>query len=335
MANSKHAHLRYNILDKSFRTRSLRFIELLDYLNERLSDYYPEERVSERTLREDLKVFRSQENGFDAPLPEKTRILKYDNPNFSIATRPLLEYEQYLVDAAQQLLERFENHPKYEKLAEALLKFQDEEENNDNQKILYYDNNEEYKGIKLLKPFYHAIKKKEVLQIVFKGFNSEKSYTYEFHPQILKQYNRRWFVFGLNTQRPKELWSIPLDERIVKYDILEDIKHIETKVDWDTYFREFIGVIRSHEDKPVRVVLKFHNGRKSFFTSKPFIPDYDEFFEEDKQDQVWFDTIINPELVQQILSFGKDVEVLEPDSLMEKMKLHTTEMCLYYKNITM
>jgi len=48
------------------------------------------------------------------------------------------------MDAEQQLLSRFENHPKYNKLAEALIKFQDEEEQeNDAEKILFYDHNEE------------------------------------------------------------------------------------------------------------------------------------------------------------------------------------------------
>jgi predicted DNA-binding transcriptional regulator YafY len=79
-------------------------------------------------------------------------------------------------------------------------------------------------------------------------------------------------------------------------------------------------------------VLKFHNGRKKYFTSKPFIPDYDEFFEDEKQDQVWFDTIINQELMQQILSYGKDVEVFEPIALKKEIKIHVKEMYSFYKN---
>ena len=162
MANSKHAHLRYNILDYCFRQKSFTFDELLNYVNERIAEVYPGEGISTRTLREDLKVFRDEQNGFGAPLPENIRIVKYTNPNYSIAQKPLLEYEQYLIDASQQLLERFENHPKYSKLAEALVKFQDgEDEETDTSKILFYDQNEEYKGIKYLKPLYLAIQKKK------------------------------------------------------------------------------------------------------------------------------------------------------------------------------
>ena len=99
MANSKHAHLRYNILDYCFRNKSYGFEELLRTLNEGISELYPGEEISERTLREDIKVFRDKVNGFDAPLPEGQRTYTYSDANFTIAQRPLQKYEQYLVEA--------------------------------------------------------------------------------------------------------------------------------------------------------------------------------------------------------------------------------------------
>jgi predicted DNA-binding transcriptional regulator YafY len=332
MANSKHAHLRYNILDYCFRTKAFTFNQLLEYVNDKIAEIYSGEGIEIRTLRADLKVFRDKENGFGAPLPEKARILQYSDTNFSIAQQPLLEYEQYLIDASQQLLERFENHPKYDKLAEALIKFQDGEgEGADTSKILFYDQNEEYKGIKYLKPFYLAIQKKQVLQVKFKGFKDVTYKSYEFHPHILKQYNRRWFVFGLNKTKEIETWSIPLDERLISITHLVDEGYKESKVDWDAFFRTMVGVRRDSEEVE-KVILKFHNGREQYFKTKPFIPDFEEFFEEDKQDQVWFMAIINPELIQQILSYGQDVEVVEPEMLKLNLKGHSNKMAKFYKD---
>ena len=91
MANSKHAHIRYNILDYCFRNKSFTFQETLRYLNEKIAELYPGEDISTRTLREDIKVFRNGIKGFSAPLAENIRILKYTNPNYSIAQKPLLE----------------------------------------------------------------------------------------------------------------------------------------------------------------------------------------------------------------------------------------------------
>ncbi|MDA9089777.1 WYL domain-containing protein [Maribacter arcticus] len=332
MANSKHAHLRYNILDECFRKRNYRFDELLNALNESLEIHYPNEGISIRTLREDLKVFRDKKNGFGAPLLDNARVLKYSNPNFSIAQRPLLEYEQYLIDAAQQLLERFENDPKYDKLAEALIKFQDEEDQqeNDSSKILFYDHNDEYTGIGYLKPFYIGIKKKQVFQITFQGFNDKVPSTFEFHPNILKQYNRRWFVYGFNNSKKIIAWSIPLDERLISFNIVEEASYIESETNWEEFFRTMVGVRKQIGQITQKVVLRFYNGREGYFKTKPLVPDYDEFFEEEKKDQVWFETIINPELVQQLLSYGKDVEVLEPVNLKDLMLEHAKSMNRYY-----
>ncbi|MBJ7881878.1 helix-turn-helix transcriptional regulator [Gelidibacter salicanalis] len=332
MANSTHAHLRYNILDYCFRNKSFNFEELLNFVNEGIAELYPGDGISTRTLRDDLKVFRDKENGFGAPLPDNIRVLKYTDQKFSIAQRPLLGHEQYLIDAAQQLLSRFENHPKYDKLAEALIKFQDDEDQETEiSKILFYDQNEEYKGIQHLKPLYLAIKKKEVLQISYKGFKYQESKVFEFHPHILKQYNRRWFVFGLNSSKSIQQWSIPLDERLIGFKVLEDKDYVESDKDWDTFFRTMVGVVRPADEEVVKVVLRFYNGREKYFKTKPFQPDYEEFFEEEnKEDQVWFDTIMNNELVQQILSYGQDVEVLEPEELKIKMREQTKAMNQFY-----
>lgn len=331
MANSTHAHLRYNIMDYCFRNKSYSFEELLYVINEGIGELYKGEGISVRTLRTDLKVFRRKKNGFAAPLPDNIRVLRYSDPNFSIAQRPLLKDEQYLIDAAQQLLERFENHPKYNRLSEALIKFQDEEEQeSDDSRILFYDHNEEYKGIRYLKPLYLAIKKKQVLQVTFKGFTDESSTIFQFHPSILKQYNRRWFVFGYNATKGVKEWSIPLDERLIGFDIIDDVDYIESDTDWDTFFRTMVGVVRPKGVEVERVVLKFYNGRENYFKTKPFQPDYEEFFEEEKQNQVWFETIINKELVQQLLSFGQDLEVLEPEHLIEQMGEHANAMQKFY-----
>ena len=332
MANSTHAHLRYNILDYCFRNKSYGFEELLRVLNEGIAEFYPGEGIAARTLREDLKVFRDKEKGFNAPLPEKIRLLKYSDTSFSIAQRPLLKYEQYLIDAVQQLLTRFENHPKYNKLSEALIEFQDEEEQeNLASKILFYDHNEEYKGIKHLKPLYLAIKKKQSLQITYQGFNEESSTVFEFHPHILKQYNRRWFVYGFNKSREIKEWSIPLDERLINFITLEEADYLESDTNWEIFFRTMVGVVRPKDAQIEKVVIRFYNGRENYFKTKPFQPDYEEFFEEKKQDQVWFETIINKELVQQLLSYGQDVEVLEPEALKVTMKEHAAYIFRYYE----
>jgi len=337
MANSTHAHLRYNILDYCFRKRSLTFEQLLKVVNEGIADYYPGDGISKRTLRDDLKVFRDEKNGFGAPLPDKIRILKYTDSGFSIAQRSLLPFEQYLIEASQELLKRFDNHPKYNKLSEALTLYEDEEDSReikDHSKILFYDKNEAYDGLNLLRPLFLSIKKKNVLKITTEKFDGTDQKSFTFHPHILKQYNQRWYVFGLNSDINVSQWVVPLDDRLKSFEVLEDEDYESDDMDWDDFFRKMVGPtynsITQESPELEHIVLRFASYRLPYFKSKPIHPLWDEFAEEGKENQVFFEAIINNELVQQILSYGKDVEVLEPDSLKMKMKEQANTIQQYY-----
>lgn len=344
MSNSKHAHYRYNILDKCFRRRQqpMTFEQLLNEVNDKIEELYPGESIKTRTLRSDIALFRNKKKGFNAPLTVQKEMSKevyyYSDPDFSIAQRKLLSYELYLIEAAQQLLDRYDQDPKYDKLSEALILFQEEEDASSKpnyDKILFYDKNEAYEGLNYLKPIFLAIKNKEVLKVTYKGFNDNESREYLFHPYVLKQYNQRWFVFGYNQTHDKAHWSIPLDYRLQHFEIHREADFIkDTTTNWDSFFNEMVGVRKQSitQQEPVleRVVLRFNPGRLPYFKTKPIHPYWDEFTEEGKEDQVFFETIINLELVQQLLSYGKDVEIIEPKSLKIKMKEQAEAMLGYY-----
>src|SRR5690554_3801532 len=281
MSNSKHAHFRNNILDKCFRRRSnpYTFKELLEKVNEEVAEAYPDESIAERTLRLDIQLFRDEVNGFGAPL--KTVIHKgkhvyvYTDPDFSIANQKLLPDEQYLIDAAQQLLERYDEHPKYDKLSEALVLFQEEEGAAtipDYHKILFYDKNEAYAGLRYLKPMFLAIKNKDVLKITFQGFSDDASTEYIFHPFVLKQYNQRWFVFGYNETQNINYWSIPLDDRLLEFEAQENRIIRQDDTEWDLFFNEMVGVRKQSltQEEPIaeKVVLEFTPERLQYFKTK-------------------------------------------------------------------
>jgi len=337
MANSKHAHLRYNLIDRYLQNKNYTFDQLLEKLNEDIAYVYPGEGISKRTLRDDLKVFRDKESGFGAPLLDKIRNLSYSDRKFSIASKPLLDHEQYLVDAAYQLLERFDNHPKYSNLWNALASFQDAESTDTDEthnRVLFHDNNEAYTGIELLKPIYLAIKKRNVLKMNTEKFDGTDRNTFVFHPHILKQYNQRWYVFGYNEDQKIYRWNVPLDNRLKDYEIMVEAIYQEDNTDWENYFREMVGPthhsITQDSNDLEHIVLRFASHRLPYFKSKPIHPFWDEFSDPGKEDQVFFEAIINKELVQQILSYGKDVEVLEPESLKLKLLEQVETMKEYY-----
>ena len=68
-------------------------------------------------------------------------------------------------------------------------------------------------NIDLLPVFYKAITNKQVLRFSYQRFGQDP-FTLTFHPQFLKEYNGRWFVFGDADREPYQAYNVPLD-RIV------------------------------------------------------------------------------------------------------------------------
>ena len=63
-------------------------------------------------------------------------------------------------------------------------------------------------NIDLLPVFYKAITNKQVLSFDYQRFGQE-SFTITFHPQFLKEYNGRWFVFGDADREPYQAYNVP------------------------------------------------------------------------------------------------------------------------------
>jgi hypothetical protein len=87
MANSKHEHVRYNILDYCFRNKSFTFNELSSFVIDKIAELYTVKGIAIRVLRDDIKVLRDKKEGFGAPLLENIKILRYIHPDFSIVQK--------------------------------------------------------------------------------------------------------------------------------------------------------------------------------------------------------------------------------------------------------
>jgi len=77
--------------------------------------------------------------------------------------------------------------------------------------IISFDDNFDYSGKKWIGQIYKSIQNKQALSINYKDFKSDSAYKIVFHPYFLKQYNNRWFAFGLNEETQIPSWNLALD----------------------------------------------------------------------------------------------------------------------------
>lgn len=323
MAINKNAYLRYQILDNCFRNpgRTYTIDDLLEEINNRLFERDPNNNgIQRRQLFEDIKYMES-EDGFSIPLDKikdgRKKIYRYSEKGFSIRNEPINEAEALQMQSAVQILSRFSGAPQFEWMDEMLPRLESKfGAIPESERIISYESNIDYVGTEYIKVIFNAIHNQRVLNVFYHPFTQQKAINFIFHPYHVKQYNNRWFVFGRNEENGIETWNLALD-RVNK--IKEtDRKYNPTKIDWEDYFSDIVGVSRPFDAVAEEVKLLFTVEAKPYILTKP-IHQSQKVREINDQLEVRIKVIPNFELQKLILSFGWQVTVITPESLRDKI----------------
>ena len=327
MAVTKNPLIRYKILDACFRNPYKKFSKeiLLDTLNEKLMYLFDDEShcIKLRQMQDDIAFMKSAE-GWSIELAEefdgKKKIFRYEDLNFSINNAPLNEIELNEFQSAIQVLSQFEGMPQFEGIQEIIAKLKFDLKADDNkQPFIGFDTNQDLKGMEHFSLFYNATKKQLPLQITYQDFKSEHPYTFTFHSYYLKQYNNRWFLFGLHEETMKPDWNVAID-RIIFIET-SNAKFIpNTTINWNDYFSDMIGVSKPIDGKIEEIILHFNQLTGKYMENKPLHETQKHKWLTEETLEVKIKVIPNYELERLILSYGDSIKVVEPQYLKEIIK---------------
>lgn len=126
--------------------------------------------------------------------------------------------------------------------------------------IIAFDSNEQLWNLDLLPTFYYAIRDKRVLKFTYAPYAKPKRILI-FHPHYLKEYNSRWFVFGLAIETDGKQYAsnnCALDRIVSEIEKVEKVKYIPSSVDYSTYFDDIVGVTRlkGHQKEIIDIEAK-------------------------------------------------------------------------------
>ena len=111
-----------------------------------------------------------------------------------------------------------------------------------------------------------------------------------------------------------------VEEEYIKYSEVEQLKDILV---FDDYFEDIVGVTIPKDGEICDITLKFADRRYPNVVTKPIHPSQKN---NDTEKTVKIRVIPNRELYQTLLSFGSDVEVLEPDHVRSRLADIIAEM---------
>ena len=337
MPVNKNAYIRYRTLDRCFRNKQRRYFiqDLIDACTEALVDANFDGSVSRRQIFDDIS-FMESDAGFSIELDRhregKKVYYRYHDTDFSISQQPISKGEAQQLQQAIVTLTRFRGLPQYEWIEEVIsnleLRFN---LGGKSAGVVCFDQNRDLKGLEYLGPLIDAATEHKVLKVNYHNYKrGGRDMVFIFHPYYLKQYNNRWFAFGRN-DATGQIANLALD-RIEGLETKDEIEYIiNTEIDFDHHFDNVVGVTIPNNPEGKRIVFRTTPERYSYIWSKPLHPS--QRIVDRKQCMLSIDVAPNPELEQKLLSFGPDVEVLEPEYLREHIKKKVEESYKKYFSV--
>lgn len=192
------------------------------------------------------------------------------------------------------------------------------------------------KNIEYLPFIYEAIKKKQVLSIVYKPFDKDMM-TLTFHPHYLKEYNGRWHLFGhAEGEQPEMGFDVALD-RIELFTEKDGIDYVSApKGYYKSLFADIVGVSRKvgEEKKEIHIRAR-SNYIYNLMTTKPIHPNQDTVLDfGEHEDGTYGEFVLpvklNKELIGSILQMGPELEVVSPPEVRDIFKSKINEMYSLY-----
>ena len=341
MPTNKNAFLRIKILDGLLSESVVRRYTMNDLTrlcNEQL-ERSGERHVGRRCLEKDIEFIQQQFGLIERERSGKSTIIRYANQIDSIFNQSVSASEKKLLRAVSRIVGQMDGIEGFEFLDRLKESF-----DNTNQPLIIFDRNEDLKNRNLLPKLINFIENKKTIKFEYHPIHNKKSNVVELYPQLLKQYNARWFLFGLAMDK-KKILTFSLEQ-------IENVQNSSKKfepctIDWNEYFDDMIGVTRKDGETPQEIIFWASKRECAYLEGKPIhssqkllkksrTAELQKNYSVPEDDGKFFSIkcIVNFELKREMASkFGERI-VLEPPSLRKEIINDVNTMLNRYRMIT-
>ncbi len=330
MPKNYSAYLRYKIIDECLRNQyhlspkaSKSGIWTLDEIAEKCEEVTGK-RPSNRTLKQDIQNMRSGELGYEAPIESSYgEGYRYSDINFSIYTMPITEVELKQLANSLQILKKFRGMPFYSEVFRILQKL---DPGNPIHEFIHFEPVGIIKGYEFFEVVLQALEENKQMKIRYKPYNEDFKELI-FNGSFIKEYNRRWYIIGMDQN--SNLWNLAFD-RIETIQLLP-----ENATPPPEFIREnhnqIVGVTVPEKGKVSKVRFRVRKDISPYFITKPL--HHSQIVKEsmEKEDIFEVQTMVNIELISKLIAFGEAIVVERPAFLVRQIK-HKLEECLLNYN---
>ncbi len=173
-------------------------------------------------------------------------------------------------------------------------------------------------GQMFLSPIIEAMKNSQTIKITYQKFEHNQAYTFEIHPYCVKIFKQRWYVVAFNPYK-NDILIYSLD-RIKALETTSNNFEMPKDFDGQEYFNDSFGIIVYNNLKTEEVLLKVYDENVKYIETLPLHHSQKEV--EKTENYTIFSYKIKPtyDFIKEILSHGRFIEVLAPESLRNEIK---------------
>ena len=292
---------RYNLIIKKLRKWPATFAEIKAYLalESDIQDY--NFNISNRTFQRDRNDIRSLYNidiSFD--FSKKTYYIAFDE-------QP---------EANERILEAFDTFNALN-LTDRLSKY------------IHFEKRKP-QGTEHLYGLLHAIKNKLQIKFVYQKYWEDELTIRTVEPYALKEFKNRWYVLSKDLG-DDAIKSFSLD-RLTDLEISNKKFKIPKDFNVNEYFQYCFGIVSPNSDEPEDIILSFDSIQGKYIKSLPFHDSQKILIDNEDELRIQLKLFITYDFYMELLSHGNNVKVLQPQSLIDDLKLTARNMGqLYHK----
>lgn len=339
MPHIKNALIRYRIIDKALGNSYNPYPTKLDLRYACEMELYGDtngKHISDSTIEKDLYAMRQE---LDAPI-KYSKIFKgyyYEDPNFTINEKPLSEDDIASIQFALSTLSQFKETEMFQQFGFALNKIIDRvnvdsdsrSSDMDMDQLIQFEKATAVQGNEFLKPLLSAIKNQHIAYFTYESFVTQIRKQRKVTPLLLKEYNNRWYLICYDSVKEKVI-TYALD-RISDLEIIEQQGDKPADFKPDLFFKHSIGITASAEARPDKIEFMASNIAAKYINSQPFHESQKIVEENNEQTKFELFALVSEELIRELLSYGGDVQVLQPETLISELIKRIQKMNRNYK----
>ncbi len=278
---------RYALIIRKLRKNPSTFIEITDYLalESEIQEY--NFTISKRTFQRDLDDIRSLYNvDIQYDFSRKVYFINIDDQP-EVNDRILEAFDTF---NALNITDRLSNHIHFEKRRPA--------------------------GTENLYGLLHAIRNRLQIKFTYHKFWEEAPSQRIVKPYALKEFNNRWYILAKENEEIVKSFGL---DRLTSLEITKKTFEFPKDYNAEESYRYCFGIISPNGEEPQEIILSFTPFQGKYIKTLPIHSTQKVLIDNKEELQISLKLCITHDLVMELLSFGAEMKVIQPQLLVDKI----------------